>query len=96
MLTLVALVVRQFSTTDWPTSMASGSAERVAVGAGAVTVGAVSAGGGGGAVFFWQPVAVTRTSVTLSRARFHRIFGLDFIPDCLQIERGSNAANVRC
>src|SRR6185312_16410052 len=32
--TLVALVVRQLRTSDWPISMASGSAVRVAVGAG--------------------------------------------------------------
>ena len=44
--TEVASVVRQLSTTDWPRSMASGSAVRVAVGAG-VGVSAVGAEAGG-------------------------------------------------
>ena len=58
MVTDVALVVRQLRTTDWPRSMASGSAVRVAVGAG---VGAVGSGRGArgihrGWFLWWQPV----------------------------------------
>ena len=60
MLTAVALVVRQFRTTDWPRSIAEGSAVMLAVG-----VGPADAGGralvGTGAVFLWQPAAVSRT-----------------------------------
>src|SRR5579875_1226562 len=52
--TLVASFVRQFRTTDWPRSMASGSAVRVAVGAGPVAAGG-KALVGTGAVFLWQP-----------------------------------------
>src|SRR5579875_2303531 len=44
--TLVALVVRQFNTTDWPRSIASGSAVRVAVGAGPVAGGSALVGTG--------------------------------------------------
>src|ERR1039458_396936 len=56
MVMAVASVVRQLRTTDWPRSMASGSALRDAVGAGvgAVSVGAVLAGFTG-AVFLLDP-----------------------------------------
>src|SRR5271156_7241818 len=46
MVTTLALVVRQLRTTDWPRSMAVGSAVMEAVGG--ATGGAVAAGGGGG------------------------------------------------
>ena len=47
MVTVVALVVRQLRTTDWPRSMASGSAVRVAVGAGSVVAAAAGPSAGG-------------------------------------------------
>ncbi len=46
MVTMVALVVRQFRTTDWPRSMAAGSAVMVAVGA--------AHGDAGGGVNGWR------------------------------------------
>ena len=66
--TEVALVVRQLRTTDWPRSMASGSAVRLAVGA---AVGASAVGprlaGFTGLVFLWQPVMAARPTARQKR-----------------------------
>src|SRR5665213_1897479 len=71
MTTLVALVVRQLRTRDWPISMARGSAVRVAVGAGrlleAVSLALAPVVLSG--LLWWQPVA--RLSAAASRAHFH-------------------------
>jgi len=70
MLTLVAFVVRQFSTTDWPISIANGSAEMLAVGAGMVVSGAI-AEDGGRVDFLWQPVtAIAANAAALSTMDF--------------------------
>src|SRR6202789_3311915 len=64
MLTLVALDERQLRTTDWPRSMAMGSAVMEAVGAGTDDSGAIAAGGGA-ACFLWQPgEAITARGAT--------------------------------
>ncbi len=69
MVTEVALVVRQLSTTDWPRSMASGSAVRVAVGAGVVSVVGPRLAGFTPLVFLWQPAVLTRTTAMIRAAR---------------------------
>src|SRR5215469_10877986 len=62
MVTVEALAVRQLRTTDWPRSIARGSADIVAVGA---DPGAAGAGpreaGLTPLLFLWQPVAALRT-----------------------------------
>src|SRR6185437_7290286 len=63
MVTLVASVVRQLRTTDWPRSMASGSAVRFAVGAAVGVVVGALAEGLTGAVLWWQPARAKRPSV---------------------------------
>src|SRR5215472_10611030 len=65
--TEVALVVRQLRTTDWPWSMAWGSAVMLAVGAGAEADGGRAAGGGRVLAFLWQPVAASRAMDALKR-----------------------------
>src|ERR1039457_6608726 len=67
--TEVALVVRQLRTTDWPRSMASGSAVRTAVGAGvgAVSVGAVLAGFTGAGVL-WHPAMAAIANASMRAA----------------------------
>jgi hypothetical protein len=67
MLALVAPLVRQFRTTDWPWSMESGSAVMVAVGGAPVVEGAVV--GVGAIVFLWQPVTASRETVSPNIAR---------------------------
>ena len=66
----VALVVRQLRTTDWPRSIASGSAVRLAVGAGVVSV-AVGPrlAGFTGADFLWQPAKTARPTAKQSAER---------------------------
>src|SRR5215469_13510479 len=65
--TEVALVVRQLRTTDWPWSMAWGSAVILAVGAGAEVDGGSAEGGGRVLAFLWQPVAASRAMDALKR-----------------------------
>src|ERR1017187_6681784 len=65
-----ALVVRQLRTTDWPRSTASGSAVRLAVGAGvdSVAVGPRLAGFTG-PDFLWQPAKTARPTAKQSAER---------------------------
>src|ERR1700679_426596 len=68
--TALASVVRQLRTTDWPRSMASGSAVSVAVGAGAA-LGVVGPrlAGLGAVEFLWQPATAARAKANNSTAR---------------------------
>ena len=72
MLTLVAFAVRQLRTTDWPRSMAGGSAVIDAVGAGVLFSGAM-AEGGGAACFLWQPAAAKSAKVAINAVLFQSV-----------------------
>src|SRR5665213_4120624 len=69
MVTVVASVVRQLRTTDWPRSMANGSAVRFAVGAGVAEVVGALADGLTGAVLWPQPVIIRRPGAKRPNAR---------------------------
>src|SRR5208283_1168552 len=75
MVTLVASVVRQLRTTDWPRSMASGSAVSVAVGMGGsgVGVGAVLSGFTLVAAFLWQPETAPSATASKRAERSDRV-----------------------
>src|ERR1700747_3017773 len=69
MVTAVAFWLRQLSTTDWPRSIASGSAVMVAVGAGAAAAGAGPREFGlTPLAFLWQPVTAPSTAKVEAKA----------------------------
>ena len=72
--TTVAFEVRQFRTSDWPRSIANGSALRLAVGAAAAVAGG-SAFAGTAAGFLWQPVTVNMARLMAQTARARVRFG---------------------
>ena len=76
--TLVASVVRQFSTTGCPRSMFSGSAVMLAVGAGR-ELGALPFAGGCGASFFLQPVAARSAKAALATTVFQTVTRVSII-----------------
>src|SRR6266702_347030 len=67
--TEVASVVRQLSTTDWPRSMASGSAVRLAVGAGVGVAVGPRLDGLTAFDFLWHPVIAARATAMSRAAR---------------------------
>src|SRR5207245_988682 len=70
MVTTVAPVVRQLRTTDWPRSIATGSAVRVAVGAAAGVAGMGPRVLGFTALsFLWQPVTAPRAAAKATIVR---------------------------
>ena len=75
MLTLVASVVRQLRTTDWPRSMASGSAvsEAVGMGGSGAGVGAVLSGFTLVAAFLWQPETAPTATARKRAERSDRV-----------------------
>ena len=70
MVTEVAFWLRQLSTTDWPKSMARGSAVMVAVGAGAASAGAgPRVLGFTPLAFLWQPVTAASVTKVATKTR---------------------------
>jgi len=69
MLTALAFWLRQLSTTDWPRSIAPGSAVMVAVGAAAAAGAGPRALGLTPPAFLWQPVTMASATKVVAKAR---------------------------
>src|SRR6266702_5255003 len=97
MVTAVAFWVRQLRTTDWPRSMARGSAEIVAVGAAAGAAGAgPRALGSMPLLFLWQPVtAPMRTRVAAKTEALRNLICVALIEYLLLCGSDSKKLNQR-